>query len=476
MKLKSILSAIGALMLGALLIGCQGKKDMHGLTPKEPTNINIWHYYNGAQQIAFEELVSEFNQTVGKELGIVVSEESKGSIADLADAVKASVEQQVGAEDLPNMFQCYLDSAVAFDSAGIFVNLDDYVTADEKAAYVPSYVEEGTFGADNAWKLFPVAKSTEVMMINKTDWEPFAAETGHTTEDLATWEGLAATAEDYYNWSGGKSFFGRDAFANYLIVGSKQLGKDIVAVDGANVTLQFEEDIMKKLWDNYYVPYVKGYYKQVGRYRSDDVKLGEIISLVCSTSSSFYFPHEVTSEEKGTYAIDYEVLPVPNFEGKENYAVQQGASVGVIKSDEKSEYASVVFLKWLTETEQNMDFSVQSGYLPVRSDTGTAEAYRKYMQDSDMKAEGIEKDTILMSLKQTESSQLYTLKGFTGGAQVRNVLESSMIELAVADRAKVDRKIKKGTKREKALAPYLTEDYFMQWYKNTKAQLEELCK
>ena len=36
-------------------------------------------------------------------------------------------------------------------------------------------------------------------------------------------EGVTAVAEQYYNWSGGKALFGRDAMANYMIVGAKQL-------------------------------------------------------------------------------------------------------------------------------------------------------------------------------------------------------------------------------------------------------------
>ena len=36
-----------------------------------------------------------------------------------------------------------------------------------------AYVQEGYFNDDGALYLFPVAKSTEIMMMNMTDWEPF---------------------------------------------------------------------------------------------------------------------------------------------------------------------------------------------------------------------------------------------------------------------------------------------------------------
>ena len=43
--------------------------------------------------------------------------------------------------------------------------------------------------------LFPVAKSTEIMMINKTDWKPFADATGSSLEELSTLEGVAETLQ-----------------------------------------------------------------------------------------------------------------------------------------------------------------------------------------------------------------------------------------------------------------------------------------
>ena len=48
------------------------QEDAVKLNPDKPLSITIWHYYNGAQQVAFDELVNEFNETVGKEKGIFV--------------------------------------------------------------------------------------------------------------------------------------------------------------------------------------------------------------------------------------------------------------------------------------------------------------------------------------------------------------------------------------------------------------------
>lgn len=152
------------------------------------------------------------------------------------------------------------------------VDLKDYLTEDEKAAFVPGYITEGDFDGSGSIKIFPVAKSTELMFFNDTDWQRFSKETFVRYGALSTMEGVTAVAEQYYNWSGGKALFGRDAMANYMLVGAKQLGCEIFEVHNGKMTLHFDHDVVRKLWDNYYVPFVKGYFAANGRFRSDDVK------------------------------------------------------------------------------------------------------------------------------------------------------------------------------------------------------------
>ena len=75
----------------------------------------------------------------------------------------------------------------------------------EDFAYVDGYIAEGDFAGNGEMKLFPVAKSTEVLVLNETDWNSFAQETGASKESLATMEGLVDTAKRYYEWSDGKT-------------------------------------------------------------------------------------------------------------------------------------------------------------------------------------------------------------------------------------------------------------------------------
>ena len=83
-KRRWISAAIAGTMALSLLAGCgSGQEETVKLDPNKPVSLTLWHYYNGGQQAAFDQLVEEFNATAGKEKGIYVEGYSQGSVADL---------------------------------------------------------------------------------------------------------------------------------------------------------------------------------------------------------------------------------------------------------------------------------------------------------------------------------------------------------------------------------------------------------
>lgn len=471
MKIKKLVSfALCLCLLVALLCGCGKEKD-YGLDPNKPTTITIWHYYNGVQQENFDHLIQEFNETVGHEKGIVVEARSKGSVDELSESVLASLRQDMGAEAPPDMFGSYAETAYIADQMGYVVNLSKYFTEEELSEYVDGYLEEGNFGNEDSLKIFPIAKSTEVLMINLTDWQSFADATRASLDALDTWEGLAETAEKYYKYTDqltpdipndGKAFFGRDSVANYMIVGAKQLDLEYFTVEDGSFTMNENKEAIRRLWDCYYVPYVKGYYSSSSRFRSDDVKIGEIIAMVCSTTGATYFPDSVTLNDEYTYPIEGIVLPVPNFEGTDSYIVQQGAGMVVVKSTETKEYACAVFLKWFTEKERSIDFSSNSGYLPVKKEANDYEAIADNYETDD--ENDIMLQTIAVAVDEIDSCQLYAAKPFDKSAEARDFLGSYIQDSAQSTYDEVVAKIAAGEDRDKVLEEYTSDAAFDAWY------------
>lgn len=406
--------ALCAALLSGLLAGCGSKSTR--LDPKEPVNLTVWHYYNGAQLSAFSDIVDAFNSTVGQEKGIYVSSYSKGSVNDLESAVRDSLEGKVGAEPMPDLFSSYSDTAFNAEQAGALANLSDYFTQEELDDYIPSYVKEGCIAADGSLRIFPIAKSTEIMILNKTDWEPFAEDTGVTLDQLATIEGVVEVSKKYYQWTDeqtpdipgdGKAFYGRDALPNYFFVGAQQLGQPLLKVENDQAHVNADQEVFRKLWDNYYVPMVSGWFGAYGRFRSDDVKTGCLLAYTGSTASARYFPKQVETET-GSYPIDYEVLPVPIFAGGKNVIVQQGAGMAVTKSDAKREAAAVEFLRWFTQAENNVRFGAGSGYLPVLKEANRAETFREIAENQHLETDPITDSCITLSLERMEQAEFLT--------------------------------------------------------------------
>jgi len=478
MKKRWVLSVLAVVFI-SLLTGCE-KKDPYGLSEKNPVTITIWHYYNGVQKEEFDRLVQEFNENEGRGKGIIVKAFNKGNIDELSTLVNESIEKKIGSEPLPDIFSAYVDKVYEVDQMGLAADLSGYVTSDEISEYVDAYIEEGRFDSTGAIKVFPIAKSTEILTVNKTDWDKFAQATGVTEEALSTWEGITRVAESYYKWTDslteapddGKAFFGRDAFANYMIIGSLQLGHEIFRIEDGSIVLDFDKQVMRKLWDNYYVPYVNGYFGSYGKFRSDDVKTGQLAAFVGATSGIAYFPTSVTLEDGTNYAIESKLYPLPNFQGTVPCAVQQGAGMMVFKSEEKREYAAALFLKWFTSVEQNMEFAIGSGYLPVKKAAGNQEMLKPFLEETGEDS-GVSQN-LLIGLDTANQYRLYTSKPFKGGDRARSVLNSTMALKAKEDYEEICALMAQGVKRENAVANFVTEENFNNWYKDTMEQLEAI--
>lgn len=470
---KMFLAALAAAML---LSACgQGAKEP---AAAEPVRITVWHYYNGAQLQTFDALVEEFNATAGKDKGIVVESSSRGTVNDLALSVMSAANGEAGAEEIPNIFAAYSDTAYALDQLGYVAQLNEYMTEAELSAYVGSYIEEGRLSGEDL-KIFPVAKSVEIMVLNKTDWVPFAAATGASYEDLATIEGVTAAAEAYYNWTDaqtpepndGKALFGRDAMANYFFSGSMQLGTELFQVTDGKVSLDFDQDVLRALWDNYYVPFVKGYFNASGRFRSDDLKTGNVLACVCSSSGATYLPDSVSTSDSEEHPIELAILPCPQFQSGAAYAIQQGAGMVVTTRSDEEIAASVEFLKWFTEDGRNIRFSVGSGYLPVTKAASDMEA----INAAGLAVTDVMEKVLTVSVDTVAGNRLYTPPAFTAGVEARSVLEYAMSDAAVRDRAVVAERLAAGESLEEAAADFTSDEYFEAWYAGLLSQLQALA-
>ena len=329
---------------------------------KEPVTVTIWHVYGGQAESPLNDLITLFNETVGQEQNIQVQVGSVTNTNTIHDNVLSSAFEDPGAAELPDMFVSYPKTVLAMPDETVLVDYRDYFTEEELAEFIPDFLEEGVIG--DRLVILPVAKSTEILFVNQTAFDRFAAATGASETDLKTWEGLYRLAETYAEWTGGKTFFVHDYPFNYFQVGVESLGESFFDQNQINFSPVFE-----RVWAPYAQAALQGGVWLQSGYATEPLRTGDAIVSVASSASVLYYSDTVTYADNTTEKVDILSMPCPIFEQGEKLVMQRGAGICTVKSTPEREKACVTFLKWLTDAQTNVDFVTKLGYMPVKQES-----------------------------------------------------------------------------------------------------------
>ena len=179
-RLKTFLFvAVLLLIFSFTITGCKSYEGKN-----KPVALTLWHVYGGQVDSPLNKIIDNFNDTYGKEEGIYVQVTSVSNTNTIHEAVLAAGKKEPGAAELPDIFVSYPKTVLSLPDSDILVDYKKYFTEDELSKYFPEFIEEGTIG--DKLLVFPVAKSTEIMFVNKTLFDRFAAETGADEKELST--------------------------------------------------------------------------------------------------------------------------------------------------------------------------------------------------------------------------------------------------------------------------------------------------
>jgi len=284
---KKTAMSVMLLIIALIFGGCAKEKD--------PITLSIWHVYGAQTDSPLNDLIDTFNDTVGKEEGIQVQVTMVSNNNNIHKDILAAANEEPGAPKLPDIFVAYPKTVLAMPDDSILVDYRDYFSEEELDAFIPEFLEDGV--VSERLVILPVAKSTELLFVNKTDFDRFAKATGAKLEDLKTWEGLYGTACRYAQWTDAqtpdtandsKALFVHDFHFNYFQVGTESLGEKFFR----NEELYFS-DTFKKIWEPYAKAAVSGGVWLQGGYATEPLRTGESIVSVASSASVLYFSDEV---------------------------------------------------------------------------------------------------------------------------------------------------------------------------------------
>ena len=105
--------------LALLCTGCKSQSDT-------PITLSVWHVYGGQTDSPLNDLIDQFNQTVGAEEGIRIQVTSVSNTNTIHEAVLASANSQPGASELPDLFISYPKTVLAMPDSSVLVDYRDY--------------------------------------------------------------------------------------------------------------------------------------------------------------------------------------------------------------------------------------------------------------------------------------------------------------------------------------------------------------
>lgn len=361
MKLKNIL-ALSIALSSIALVGCgSGSSDESSAEQNqepvvlgevsEPVEVVFWHAMTGDQEVALEKLTKDFMKE--NEL-ITINLQNQSNYTDLLQKLTVT---SASPKNLPTITQAYPNWLYAQMQEGLVTDLTDFIYDDEYGIedyddILPDLMNSGV--VDGKIYGMPFNKSTEVLWYNKTIFEDLDLEVPETLEELEE-------VSKIITYETGVIGAGFDALHNYYTT--------YLFNEGVYYTPEFDVtgDISTNCV-NYYLDGIKdGYFRIAGvdNYLSGPFGNENIAMYVGSTAGESF----VLSGADDKFEVG--VAPYPS-----EYAIQQGTDIYMFDNTTNDEkVAAFEYLKYLTDTDSQIYWGIETGYMPIRTSALESEEY-----------------------------------------------------------------------------------------------------
>ncbi|MSS77648.1 ABC transporter substrate-binding protein [Anaerococcus sp. AGMB00486] len=372
MKIKKILKTSLALALSlGVLVGCGGNEKANTASndasnasteKKESTivedlkdkkvEITFWHAMSGGQGEALEKLVKEFEE---KNPNIKVNLQNQAAYKDLNQKLTATMQS---VDQLPTITQAYPDWMVQFIDGGLVQDLKPYIENEKLKFDNYDDIVEGLRNEvekDGKIMALPFNKSTEIFWYNKSLFDELGLKVPRNYDELKE---VAKKIHDEKGIAG----VGFDSLSNYYQTYLENKG---IKMDSK---LDVTSDVSKEAI-NYYLDGIKeGYFRIAGsdKYMSAPFANEQVGAYIGSNAGEVYVKDGVQGK------FEYEAAAYPA-----EKSVQQGTNIYMFNNaTEEEKTAAYLFLKFLTEKDSQIQFGLDTGYIPVRQSAIKDDAYK----------------------------------------------------------------------------------------------------
>lgn len=313
----------------------------------EPATIVFWHAMNRAQEEALTKITEDF---MAANENITVELQNQTGYTELQQKITAT---QVSPDDLPTLTQAYPDWMYNPIQDGLVHELTSYTESLEDYDDILEGFRNGTVINDKVYSM-PFNKSTEVLFYNEDALNELGLTVPTTPEELVE-------VSKAYTEATGNAAVGFDSLSNYYT--TYLANNDVVYDSTFDATGEVSQEAV-----NYHLDGVKeGYMKIAGtdEYFSDLMGSEQVLMYIGSNAGQSY----VLSAADGNFTPKATRSPFPT-------PIQQGTDLFVFESATDAEKeATYKYLTFLTNTENQIYWGIQTGYIPVRTSALESDEY-----------------------------------------------------------------------------------------------------
>lgn len=418
-----------------------------------PVEIEIWTTIGSGNQTAFDTMLDRVRRL---EPNITIKNTYQNSMG--YDELHDAIVNGFPANNYPDLAYCYPDHVADYINAGKAVNLDTYIndpeiglSEEDKKDYFEKFLAEGQEYTIPGTYSVPFAKSTEAIYYSGaligTDLRGIdpTINNGKPLNEAyfndLSWselfdklcpalikynEKLANDGNDKtnplidLNANSNAGIVGYDSDDNLFITLAQQYGYDYTDIDETGKgEILFNNDGMKELLMKFHDWANKRYIVSqgtTGSYTSNLFTANQCLFSISSTAGVTYL------HSQNNPVVN--VAPIPHAETESdtyNAQISQGPSFCVLdKGSEDRRKAAWVVYKLLTDTTNNTEWSISTGYMGIRQsfyETAEYKAASRLPSDDTTQQALLAKNWIYLP---TVSDRVYTSPVFKGSADVRD--------------------------------------------------------
>ncbi|PAF34861.1 hypothetical protein CHH69_13605 [Terribacillus saccharophilus] len=399
--MKKVISVL-SLFLVLFLAACNSSSgaNANGSDADGPAEVEFWHAMSGPHEEAIKKFADEFNST---HEDITIKPVNQGSYEDLQQKIMAAAK----AGNLPDMAQATTNVIPEYIDNKFISSLNDFIedpevglSEDELNDYIEVFRDSSTW--DDTYYSLPFSKSTRVLFYNQTLLE----ENG--LEAPKTWDELQEVAKTVTK--GGVVGMGFENSYEAEFQGIlKQMGGTYM--DEATGEPEFASKEGQEAMGMISGMIDEGIARTAGEdeYMSNPFGRGDVAMYIGSSAG---IPHVGGAMEDG---IEWSTAPIPTLDGEAATTFAGNDIVIFNQSEEAEQKAAWEFMKYLTSPEVTSEWSMLSGYLPIRQSALDTEEYQQFLEENQAYKAGTE-----------QFDAGFFIARVPGGDAVRNIVLEEM--------------------------------------------------